>query len=113
MAEIPIFQCETDLQWEDVADGIQRQIVGHDQKIMLVKVKFEKGSVGELHSHHHSQVSYVDSGVFETNIDGQIRILKRGDGFYIPPDQVHGVICKVAGILIDAFSPPREDFLGT
>jgi quercetin dioxygenase-like cupin family protein len=54
----------------------------------------------------------VESGVFEVEIDGEKRELSAGDAFYIPPHLLHGAICKEAGVLIDVFSPMREDFVG-
>ena len=105
------FQFENEIPWEDVGNGIQRQIYGYDDRVMLVKVKFEKGGVGVLHSHYHSQVTYVDSGVFEMTIGDQKRIIRKGDGYYVPPDTMHGCVCLERGMLIDVFSPLREDFL--
>lgn len=105
------FQFENETQWEDAAEGIKRQLYGYDDTIMLVKAKFEKGAVGALHEHHHSQVTYVDSGVFEMSIGNEKRIIKKGDGYYVPPHTVHGCVCIEPGMLIDVFSPLREDFL--
>lgn len=105
------FQFENEVTWEDVGNGINRQIFGYDDKIMLVKAKFEKGGVGQLHSHYHSQVTYVDSGVFEMTIGDEKKIIRKGDGFYVPPNIVHGCVCIEEGMLIDVFSPHREDFL--
>ena len=105
------FQMNAEMQWEDAAPGIRRQVFGYDDKVMLVKVKFEKGAVGSLHEHHHSQATYVESGVFELTIGDEKKVLKTGDGYYVPPHVIHGCICMEAGILIDVFSPLREDFL--
>ncbi len=98
--------------WEEVGSGLKRQIMGYDGKIMLVKVKFEKGAVGEMHKHYHSQVTYVESGEFEMTIGEEVRTLKGGDSFYIPIKMMHGCVCTKPGVLIDVFSPAREDFLG-
>jgi quercetin dioxygenase-like cupin family protein len=106
-----IFQVAAEMDWQDLGDGIQRQIFGFDDRIMMVKVKFEEGAIGVLHQHPHTQISYVESGVFETTIAGEQKRLKKGDGFYVPPNAVHGVVCLEAGILVDVFSPHREDFL--
>ncbi len=103
---------DTETPWEDVGGGITRQVMGHDGKIMLVKAKFEVGAIGQLHKHYHSQVTYVAEGEFEMTIGDDIRMIKKGDSFYIPPHIMHGCVCKVPGILIDVFSPAREDFLG-
>ena len=103
---------DSETPWEQVAEGLSRQIMGYDGKIMLVKAKFEVGAVGQLHKHYHSQVTYVESGEFEMTIGDDIRIIKAGDSYYIPPQIMHGCVCKKPGILVDVFSPAREDFLG-
>ena len=105
------FQFEQDIPWEDVGNGITRQIFGYDEKVMLVKAKFVTGGVGTMHQHPHSQVTYVDSGVFEMTIGDVKKIIRKGDGYYVPPNVMHGCVCLEAGMLIDAFSPHREDFL--
>ena len=105
------FQVNEAIQWLDAGPGIQRQLFGYDDKIMLVKVRFEKNAEGSLHEHFHSQATYVESGVFELTIGSEKKVLKAGDGYYVTPHVVHGCICVEAGILIDVFSPLREDFL--
>lgn len=102
-------QNETD--WEHIDEGLSRQIVGYNENIMMVKVKFEKGAIGELHHHVHSQVSYVASGEFELTIGDTIQIISVSDCFFVSPNKVHGVKCLKTGILIDVFNPVRKDFL--
>lgn len=106
-----LFQIAAETKWEDVGGGIQRQIYGHNDTVMMVKVKFDKDAIGVLHQHHHAQVTYVVSGVFETTVDGQTKTLNKGDGFFAPPNTLHGVVCREAGVLIDVFTPHRADFL--
>lgn len=93
--------------------GIEQQIFGYDPSILMARASFEKGSVGTVHSHPHSQVTYVESGEFEVNIDGELQILVAGEAFYVPPNTSHGAVCRQAGALIDVFSPIREDFFET
>ncbi len=109
---IKVFIENDNIPWEQVDTGIKRKIMTWDQNLMLVKVAFEKGGVGTLHQHYHSQISHVESGVFEVEIADEKKILKAGDGFYIPPNTIHGAVCLEAGVLIDVFSPMREDFVG-
>lgn len=66
---------------------------------------------GYVHAHRHSQVSHVVEGEFHVNVDGVIKILKAGDSFFVPPHVDHGAVCPTGVILIDVFSPPREDFV--
>ncbi len=111
MIQSDLFQIEQDIPWEKAGEGVLRQIYGYDEQIMLVKAKFEAGAIGVLHEHYHSQVTYVESGVFEMTIGEEKKIIKKGDGYYIPPHVMHGCVCAEPGMLIDIFSPHREDFL--
>ena len=111
MVQSGLFQFEQETPWQDQGNGIMRQVFGYDEKVMLVKAKFNAGAIGEIHQHLHSQVTYVESGVFEIEISGEKKILKAGDAFYAPPNEIHGAVCLEAGVLIDVFSPYREDFV--
>tara|TARA_A100001011_G_C14244173_1_gene814722 strand:- start:67 stop:414 length:348 start_codon:yes stop_codon:yes gene_type:complete len=97
--------------WEKVDTGIKRKILSYDEKLMLVQVHFEKGEIGAVHNHHHSQSTLISSGVFEITIDGITQKLVQGDSFYVPPNKLHGAVCLEEGEMIDAFSPMREEFI--
>lgn len=111
MKESNIFQFADEMQIEDLGNGIKRQLFGYNGHLMMVKVIFEKDAIGALHEHHHSQVTYVESGIFEMTIGERKEIIKKGDGYFVPPHEIHGVICLEPGVLLDVFSPQREDFL--
>lgn len=96
---------------EDVGGGIVRKIMGYNDSLMLVRVQFEEGSIGYTHNHPHSQIAYVESGVFEFSVGEEKTTLKKGDCAYVPPDAEHGAVCLETGVLLDIFSPVREDFL--
>jgi quercetin dioxygenase-like cupin family protein len=96
---------------EDVGGGVVRQIMGFNDSLMLVRVRFAENAVGYTHAHPHSQVAYVESGVFEFTIGDETKTLKAGDCAYVPPNAEHGAVCKEQGVLLDIFSPVREDFL--
>lgn len=96
---------------EELGGGISRQIMGYDGHIMLAKVIFESGSEGYLHHHIHSQVTYVESGEFAVTVGGETKTMVAGDCYYMAPNVEHGAVCLSAGVLIDVFSPAREDFL--
>jgi len=105
------FLLNSNINWEDFGDGVQRQVFGYDETLMLVKVKFETGAVGSLHAHAHVQSSYVASGSFELTIGDEKKVLHAGDGYFVQPNILHGCVCLQAGMLIDAFSPYREEFV--
>ena len=100
-----------DAPWDVVGEGVRRQIMAYDDTIMLVNVEFKKGGIGVMQQHYHSQVTHVVSGSFKVTIGDETNVLNGGDSFYIPPNIMHGAICLEDGILIDVFSPIREDFM--
>ncbi|MEO9869162.1 cupin domain-containing protein [Ekhidna sp.] len=100
-----------DMEWEELGGGVSRKMLGYDNQIMMVLVKFEKGAIGSPHSHFHTQATNVVSGKFEFEIDGDKKVVKAGDGVYIQPNLLHSAVCLEEGMLIDTFSPVREDFL--
>jgi quercetin dioxygenase-like cupin family protein len=106
-----VFIENRDIDWQQMDVGVKRKIMAYDDRLMVVKVSFDKGGVGSLHQHPHSQITHIESGIFEVEIGEEKRILTAGDAFYIPPNVLHGAVCLETGVLIDVFSPMREDFV--
>ncbi|MDQ2665504.1 MAG: cupin domain-containing protein [Gemmatimonadota bacterium] len=102
-----------DTAWHVVTDGVRRQVLGHGTDLMIVRVEFRAGAVGALHHHPHRQASYVESGRFDVTVGDDMSRLVAGDCFYAPADVPHGVHAIEDGVLIDIFTPIREDFLNT
>ncbi|MDI9364109.1 MAG: cupin domain-containing protein [Flavobacterium sp.] len=108
---VNVFIENDDIEWEFVDKGVRRKIMAYDDRLMIVKVDFETGAIGTLHNHHHTQITHIASGVFEVEIDGSKKVLKSNDAFFVPTYLMHGVVCLEAGVLIDVFSPKRDDFV--
>lgn len=111
MSESDVFVQPMAADWIDAAPGVRRRMLGHNDNLMMVEVAFEKDAVGDMHSHPHIQVSFVASGTFEMTIGERTAILKQGDSFYVPADVMHGCRALEPGVLIDSFTPHREEFL--
>jgi len=105
------FQFEQQIPWKLADVKIERQVFGYSDEVMMVKVRFEKGGVGVLHQHPHTQVTYVESGEFEMTIGEKTEVIRKGDGYFVPPNVIHGCVCLEAGMLIDCFAPMRSDFV--
>ena len=90
---------------------MKRKVLAYHENLMMVEVYFEKGAVGEIHSHPHEQITYVLEGEFEFNIDGKKKIVRAGDSMFKESNVPHGTTCLKKGKLLDVFSPHREDFI--
>ncbi|MDR6722636.1 quercetin dioxygenase-like cupin family protein [Paenibacillus amylolyticus] len=89
-----------------------RKILGMGGTLMMVEVSFAKGGIGEVHSHdQHEQVSYIVKGSFEVQVGEETRILRAGDSFYAGYNVPHGVKALEDSIILDVFTPFREDFI--
>lgn len=92
-------------------EGVSRCILAHTDALMCVENRFETGAAGALHSHPHTQITYVLSGVFSFTIEGETRTVRAGDTLLKTGGVEHGCVCLEAGALLDIFTPMREDFL--
>lgn len=96
---------------EHLEDGIERQmIVG--EKMMMCRLRFAPHVVTPAHSHPHEQITLVERGSALFTIGDQERIAQAGDVLHFPPGTWHGAtILDEEVVLLDIFSPLREDFL--
>lgn len=87
----------------------RRLVVG--EKVMLVTLTIAKDAVVGQHHHPHEQVSYILSGLLEFEINGEKRVVGSGEVVVLPSNIPHAVVALEDTLVIDVFSPPREDFL--
>lgn len=93
------------------APGIKRQmIVG--QNVMMCRFTFDPFLVTAEHTHPHEQMTLIVKGRVRFFIDGTENIVSAGDVLHFPPHNRHGAtMMDEEVVLIDIFSPIREDFL--
>ena len=96
---------------ENAADGVTRRVLAYNGGLMCVENTFEKGAVGAMHSHPHTQITYVVSGEFAFTIAGETRTVRAGDTLLKEDGVEHGCVCLEAGVLLDIVTPMREDFI--
>ena len=104
-----VFHADAPLQ--PLGGGVSRRVLAYTPQLMIVEVNFEAGSEGSVHTHPHCQNTYVRSGRFRFNVDGEPVEVGPGDTLAFPPDVPHGTVCLEAGTLLDIFAPMREDFV--
>jgi quercetin dioxygenase-like cupin family protein len=96
---------------ERLAEGIERQMVV-GENLMICRFRFAAFLVTPEHDHPHEQMSIVLSGRVRFFVEGVERIASSGDVLHFPPNCRHGAtMMDEEVILIDVFTPVREDFL--
>lgn len=98
---------------ERIGEGIERQMVV-GENLMIVRFRFAPFLITPEHEHPHEQMSIVVSGRVRFFVEGVERIASPGDVLSFPPHCWHGAtMMDEEVVLIDVFTPVREDFLST
>jgi quercetin dioxygenase-like cupin family protein len=92
-------------------EGIERQmIVG--ERVMVCRFRFAPRVATPAHDHPHEQITFIERGPVLFTIGDEERIAETGDVLHFPPNTWHGAtMLDQEVVLIDIFSPIREDFL--
>jgi quercetin dioxygenase-like cupin family protein len=94
----------------EMLPGLMRRVLATSDKLMLCEFRFEEGVEVPQHTHFHDQVGYVVSGRMRMVMGEQTLECGPGDSYHAPPDVPHSGVALEPSVVIDVFSPPREDY---
>jgi quercetin dioxygenase-like cupin family protein len=94
----------------EMLPGVWRRTLNYGERLMVVQVTVEKGVAVPVHSHPHEQITYIVEGQLAMEVEGQTYMLGPGDSLLVPGDVEHGGTAIERTLVIDTFSPPREDY---
>ena len=95
----------------EVITGIHLKTLVYGDHTLMTEVKLDKGAVIPPHSHPHEQTGYLVSGQLEFVVNGEHITTKPGDSWNIAGDQEHSATAIEETIVVEVFSPVREDYL--
>ena len=106
------------LKWEEIpfeklGKLIRRRFV-HGESIMLAQLRMAHGAVVPLHSHHNEQLSYILEGALKFWIgaeEGEAIVVGVEETLLLPAHLPHKVEALEDSVVLDLFSPPREDWV--
>lgn len=94
----------------EMLPGIHRRTMATTDEVMLCEFFIERDAVVPEHSHMNDQVGYVIYGAIEMTIGGVQCVCNPGDSYAIPGGIIHTARAIVDSLIIDSFSPPRNDY---
>ena len=104
------FNFPRDFKTKELAPGILLHAVW-GERMTFSHVTLQPHAELPPHHHPHEQMAIILEGEFEMTIGGETRQLKKGDMYLVPPDVTHsGATHDKEALVLDVFSPPREDF---
>lgn len=91
--------------------GVVARIVS-GERVMFSVVTLSPGAVVPEHSHPHEQMGILLSGSMELTVAGETRTLSGREVYVVPGGVPHSAKGGKGGaVALDAFAPPREDYL--
>ncbi|WP_274363812.1 cupin domain-containing protein [Paenibacillus thermotolerans] len=100
-------------EWQNAGEGIRRKIFEPGQHLMSMVIRFQAGSSGAAHSHPHEQITFVISGKLALTVNGETHIIGPEEQLYVPGGAVHSVEALEDAVVLEVFTPLREDLLAT
>ncbi len=101
-----------EIAWEKVNDKIDRKVI-LGERLMMVMYRFAADQRWPEEIHEAEQAGYVLQGKIELKLPaaGKTILLAPGDGYLIPPRVPHAWRVLERTVLVDIFSPPRQELI--
>ena len=100
-----------DNPWVEMAEGIWRRTTVSGRGMSQMVVTLETGRHLPEHHHAQEQIVHVVRGRLRINVGGVPQEVGAGESLYLAGDVRHSVEVLVEALVVDTFSPPREDLL--
>ncbi len=82
------------------------------EQMTMVVFSLKNGAPIPYHSHPHEQMGMVMQGKVKLIIDGKEQVVQSGSAWHIPSNVVHSGEClEDDTVVLEVFSPPREDLV--
>ena len=94
-----------------LVEGVELSTLVHGEKTLMGQFKIAKGSEVPMHSHPHEQTGFMFSGKLRFNVEGEVFDAETGDSWCLPGDVEHSAEALEDSVIIEVFSPVREDYL--
>jgi quercetin dioxygenase-like cupin family protein len=91
--------------------GLARKVMAYNDKLFLAEHQMARGWSGMVHSHPHDQIVYIVRGHLKVTCQGQTFDARAGDTFVVRGGIEHGASAVEDSLVIDVFTPCREDYL--
>ena len=103
-------KCEDGIYIE-VVKGVSCKTKAHSDKMMQCEFFFEKGANVPTHKHHQDLIAYLVSGLLQLSVNGKSYRAEPGDSWYVPRMVKHSTKALEDSLVIEVFSPKREEYL--
>ena len=97
------------LKEREMVPGFRARFV-HTEHMTLSYWHIRAGAALPEHAHPHEQVTNLLEGAFSMTVNGETRTITPGDIVVIPSQILHSGRAETDCVILDVFSPPRDDY---
>ncbi len=90
--------------------GLVRRTLIDGPALMICEFTFDAGARIPDHAHPHEQAGYIVSGRVAMTVGGETFELGPGDSYCAPSNVPHSAVTLEPTVIVDTFTPPREDY---
>ena len=98
-------------EYRQLLDGVHMKTLVYGEKTLMSKFKLAKEARVPFHLHPHEQTGIIISGKLRFKIGDEMFEAETGDSWCIPGGIQHSVEVLENSVIIEVFSPVREDYL--
>ncbi len=92
-------------------EGIEQKTLVYGDKTLMTEFRLTTGSEIPLHHHPYEQTGYLVSGRIRLHAGEEVFDCAPGDSWCIPVDVPHRAEIQEDAVVVEVFSPVREDYL--
>ena len=97
--------------YREVLDGVHLKTIVHGEHTLMTEIRLAKGAVVPEHEHTQEQTGYLISGSLRFFSGDEEEIAVPGDSWNLPGGFPHGAEALEDTVVVEVFSPVREDYL--
>ena len=106
-----MFRKKNEGEKRQLLDGVHLKTLVHGEKTLLGEFSLTKGAEIPPHAHPHEQTGIMISGKVRFRIGDELFEAEAGDSWCIPGEVEHAVEVLEDSVVLEVFSPVREDYL--
>lgn len=97
--------------YRELLPGVRLRTLVHGELTLMAEFHIDAGAVIPVHRHPHEQTGYLVSGRLRFEVEGVERVAGPGDSWNLAGGTAHGATALEDTVVIEVFSPLREDYL--
>jgi quercetin dioxygenase-like cupin family protein len=97
--------------YRTVTEKVDLKTLVHGDRTLMAEFHLSQGAVIPPHSHPHEQTGYLVTGRILFTVDGRKQEVETGDSWCILSEVPHSAEALEDSIIVEVFSPVREDYL--